>query len=83
MLNKIWALWAPGALDHGPYGPQGPWALCLDQNFCLDQNLYHLHFYKHTNNFFKGSGGLLGPSWTFPDLFGPSNNKFKHLKNWS
>ena len=31
-----WALWAqgpwtmgpmgPGALDHGPYGPQGPWA---------------------------------------------------------
>ena len=20
--------WAPGALDHGPYGPQGPWALC-------------------------------------------------------
>ena len=26
MLKKIWALWAPGALDHGPYGPQGPWA---------------------------------------------------------
>ena len=22
----VWALWAPGALDHGPYGPQGPWA---------------------------------------------------------
>ena len=19
---------APGALDHGPYGPQGPWILC-------------------------------------------------------
>ena len=22
----VWALWAPGALDHEPYGPQGPWA---------------------------------------------------------
>ena len=22
----MWALWAPGAFDHGPYGPQGPWA---------------------------------------------------------
>ena len=25
----VWALWAPGALDHGPYGPQGPWAHIL------------------------------------------------------
>ena len=25
----VWALWAPGALDHGPYGPQGPWAQTL------------------------------------------------------
>ena len=24
--KRIWALWAPGTLDHGPYGPQGPWA---------------------------------------------------------
>ena len=22
----VWAIWAPGALDHWPYGPQGPWA---------------------------------------------------------
>ena len=22
----VWALWAPGALYHGPYGSQGPWA---------------------------------------------------------
>ena len=21
--KRIWALWAPGALDHGPYRPQG------------------------------------------------------------
>ena len=26
IFQKIWALWAPGTLDHGPYGPQGPWA---------------------------------------------------------
>ena len=30
-LFKKWALWAPGALDHGHYGPQGPWAQpCYD-----------------------------------------------------
>ena len=25
---QCWAPMGPGAWDHGPYGPQGPWALC-------------------------------------------------------
>ena len=37
---------APGALDHGPYGPQGPWAQ-IKKNKLFFRRTYFLQ--KHTN----------------------------------